>query len=276
MRKTTMLLTSGAALVALVLTGCQSTQSGSPTGSGGNANAGSGGEEIGSLTNLADVVAKKSAEKQSAHVKMSMDAAGQSIGGEGNMRFGDQPAMEMTMSIPEMATMTMRLVDDVFYIKLPSELQPGKPWVKITAGGDDPMSKTLGSMVEQMKTNGNPAETLKQLQEAGTIKSSKKEQLGGEETTHYEVVVDVAKAVEAQKDPEMKKMLEEATKAGLTEYPMDVWLNKDNLPVKIAIKMDITAGGQSQSVTMNMDYTDWGKPVEITAPPAAEVAELPR
>jgi hypothetical protein len=29
------------------------------------------------------------------------------------------------------------------------------------------------------------------------------------------------------------------------------------------------------SVKMQVDYTDWGKPVEIAAPPADQVAELP-
>lgn len=277
MRRTTTLLACGAAIVSLALTGCQKSEAGSPSTPGAAANNQNGGDAVGSLTNLADLVAKKSTEKQSAHVKMNIGAGSESIQAEGDMRFGDSPAIELTMAIPEMTTMTMRLVDGVFYIKLPQELQPGKPWIKIDTNGSDPISKSLGAAVEQMKTQGNPAETLKQLEKAGEIKSSKKEQLNGEQTTHYQVIVDVKKAIAAQSDPDMKKMLEEATKAGLTEYPMDLWLNSDNLPVKMAMNIPTKdpTSGKTVNAEISMEYTDWGKPVTIEAPPASEVGKLP-
>jgi len=58
MRKTTTLLTCGAALISLVLTGCQSTEAGSPS-SPGAANTDNGAEAVGSLTNLADLTPRR-------------------------------------------------------------------------------------------------------------------------------------------------------------------------------------------------------------------------
>jgi hypothetical protein len=272
MRKTT-LLTCGAVLVALALSGCQSSgESGGNPANGAGSNA-----EINSLTMLADVVSKKSTEKQSAHISMAIEGGGQAINAEGDMRFGDNIAMDLTMAVPEMSEITMRLVDNVFYIKTPEELEPGKSWLKIDANGDDPLSKTFGAMVEQMKTQGDPSQTLKQLQDAGEITAKKSEQLDGQDTTHYTVTVDINKAL-AKADPELKKSLDGAAKAGLKDFPMDVWLNKDNLPVRVLSTMSVPnpQTQKTEQVKVTADYTDWGKKVDVVAPSPAEVAEFPR
>jgi hypothetical protein len=273
MRKTT-LLTCGAALVALVLSGCQA---GGGSGSGNPSNGSADNAEIGSLTMLADLVSKKSTEKQSAHVKMSIDAGDQAITAEGNMRFGDNLAMDLTMAVPEMSEVTMRLVDNVFYIKTPDEIEPGKPWIKIDANGDNPMAKALGGLVEQMKSSGDPSQTLKQLKDAGEITGKKSEQLDGQDTTHYTVTVDINKAL-AKADPELKKSLDGAAKAGLKDFPMDVWLNSDNLPVRVVTAMTVPnpQTQKTEQVKVVADYTDWGKQVDVVAPSPAEVAEFPR
>lgn len=268
MKRGTRALAGMAAIAALVLSGCASKQAGTPSGA----------EDINSLSLLAQRIGEKSTAKQAAHVTMSVDGAGQSIKAQGDMRFGAAPAMEMTAQIPEMTEIAMRFVDDAFYFKLPSEIQPGKPWVKIDLNGDDPMSKALGAAVKQLKDNGDPARTLKQLEQAGQITGKKTEQLNGRDTTHYSVTVDVRKLIENQPDADMQRLMEEATKAGIQNFPLEVWVDGENLPARITMDMpfnDPTTQKASQ-VNMVIDYTDWGKRVDVTAPPASEVAELPR
>jgi hypothetical protein len=272
MKRGTAALAGMTAIAALVLSGCTSKQAGSP-GPAAAANP-----EINTLTLLAQRVSETSAAKQGAHLNISVEGSGQALGGEGDVRFGAKPAMDLKMAIPEMAEVTMRFVDDAFYVKLPEELEPGKSWLKIDTKGADPLSKALGSAVKQMKENGDPSQTLKLLEGAGEITGTKTESLNGKDTTHYTLTIDVKKLVAKQSDADQKKALEEATKAGVQNFPVDVWLDAENLPARIALNIPFTdpTSQKTEQVKMTIDYTDWGKPVDVTAPPAAEVAELPR
>jgi hypothetical protein len=186
--------------------------------------------------------------------------------------------MDLKLAIPEMAELVMRVVDDTFYVKLPEELEPGKSWIKIDTKGQDPLSKALGSAVKQMKENGDPSQALKLLEGAGDITGTKTESLNGKDTTHYTLTVDVKKLAAKQSDPDQQKALEEAIKAGVQNFPVDVWLDAEKLPVRIALNIPFAdpTSQKTEQVKMSIDYSDWGKAVDVTAPPAAEVAELPR
>lgn len=278
MRKITRLTCGATAVLALALSGCSSGSEPSPAGDQSGGTPGGTSAEIGNLSMLADLVTRQSTEKRSAHLTMSVEGAGQSITGEGDMRFGDKPAMDMRMVVPEMADLSMRFVDDVFYFKLPSELEPGKSWVKVDANGTDPLSQSLGAAVEQMKQSGDPSQILKLLQDSGEITGQQREQLAGKDTTHYTVTIDVAKMAQNQQDPNLKRSMEAAIKAGVQNFPLDVWIDSENLPLRISMNMPVSAptSQTTEQVKILVDYSDWGKQVDVVAPPAGEVAELPR
>jgi hypothetical protein len=271
LRKITLLAT-GALVTALALAGCGSSGGGAAGRPG--TSGGTGIEAGASLSVLADQVRKTSADKKSVHVVMDITADGQSVKGKGDMSLSDSPAMDLTLEVPEMAELGIRLVDGVFYMKLPSELTQGKPWVKLDTKGSDPMSQTLGSLVVQMKENGDPTKMLEQLKDSGTITAKKSEQLAGKDTTHYSVSVDVAKSIEKQTDPALKKLMQDAVaKSGVKEVPLEVWVDAAGLPVRVTSEQPTGEPGKSGKLVM--DYSDWGKPVTITAPPADQVGELP-
>src|SRR6266545_4538866 len=230
MRRVT-LLAAGAAVAALVLSGCGAKQQAS-TDQGGGQNNNQGTEGFASLKLLADAVGSKSATKQSAHMNMTVEAAGQSIKAQGDLRLGTSPAMDMTMTIPQMGDAQLVLVDDAFYIKLPAGLVPGKPWLKIDTTGTDQLSQVFGAIVKQVKANGDPSQTLKQLEESGEITGKKSEDLNGKPTTHYSVTVDIKKAAE-KLPPELKAAMESVLQKGVTTYPFEIWLDKDNLPARL-------------------------------------------
>lgn len=275
MRKIT-LAACGTAL-ALVLAGCGGTSGTSTPSSDGPASGTNGSAGFDSLKSLAEGMSSKSAEKQSTHMVFTMTAAGQSFEGEGDLRLGSAPAMQMVMQVPGMGEMTVLLVDDAFYLKLPTELQPGKTWLKADLTGDNELTKSLGATVRQMKQNGDPSQVLKQLEAAGEITSTKQEDLNGVSTTHYSVIIDVEKLAASQADPEMKKMAEDAKAAGVTTIPIELWLDQENLPVRMTMDLAVSnpATKKTEKVTMQVDYSDWGKPVDITPPPADQVAPLP-
>jgi hypothetical protein len=252
-----------AASLALVLglTACGSKEAGVPVaGDGTGGSASSGGSQARELDalGLAAAINDNSKAKQSAKIAMRMNAAGQAITMDGQMkRDGADTAMQMTMDMASIK-MEMILVDKVLYMKLPAEMTGAlgasstKPWFKVSSTGTDPLSKQMGPMLEQLDDSKQAKETL-----------------DGEQTTHYWITLDMAKMAKSS-DPNMKQAGEAAAAAGMKSMDMEMWLNADNLPVKVVTK----APAAGQTVEVVATYTDWGKPVDIKAPPADQVGEL--
>lgn len=276
MRKAGIALSAFALALTLGACGDNGGSDSSSSNTGGNNNGG-GSVAAASLADLAKSIGEQTAETNTAHMKITADAAGQKLSGEGDLRMSaDDAAMSMDMTTPE-GTMSMVLLDNVFYIKLPQELEPGKSWVKIDSNDDNPIAKALGGMTEQMSKNADPRATLEQFEKAGEITDTKEEEIDGKQTTHYTITVDVEKLAENQEDPAMKSAMDQSIKAGLKDFPVDVWIDEEDLPVRFTMDMPTPnpATGENTSVKMQIDYTDWGKPVEIAAPPAGEIAEFP-
>ncbi|MGX7824345.1 hypothetical protein ACTG9Q_04565 [Actinokineospora sp. 24-640] len=271
MGKTTLL---AAALALVALAGCGTTTPGVPTtdapGPATTSAEGGSGTAFDSLKALSDAVNEKSASAQSAKMTFKSSAAGQEFTGEGAFRFaGEDTAMEMTMTIPQVGEMTMRIVDDLVYMKFPQELVPGKPWVKIDPKSDNEMAKSMGDVIDQAKRT-DPRSMLEQLAKSGTIKDFKSDTIDGQETTHYTIEVELSKLGDAElgMDPAAIKELE---KAGVKTLTYEVWVNEENLPLRFVTEVPV----MNQKVSVQADYTDWGTPVDVEAPPANQVGEMP-
>jgi hypothetical protein len=241
----------------------------------GTADAGGGATAV-NVVDLAKSIGDQAADASSAHMKITAQAAGQDITGEGDLKFGsDDAAMTMDMGTPE-GSISMVFVDGLLYMKLPQELEPGKPWLKIDPDGDNTVAKSLGGLDEQLSKNADPRAALKEFEKSGQITSTKKETLDGKETTHYTITVDVQKLADGQTNPAQKKAMQDVIAAGVKEFPVDVWVDGEDLPVRFALATPTPDGkGGMTSVKVQVDYSDWGKPVTVAAPPADQTAELP-
>lgn len=275
MRKITTVLAAFA--LAITLGACGDDAEGgnaTPEGNGGGATSGGTEQAAGSLADLAASIGDRTASTSTAHMVFTGGVGGQEITGEGDIEIGPETAkMTMAFTTPE-GSMTMTMLDEVLYLKLPQEIEPGKPWIKIDANGDDPMAKALAGTTDQMRESADPRQALEQFKNAGTITEQREEELNGEQTTHYSIMVDVEKLAAEQTDETAKKALQEA---GVTEYPVELWVNGDELPVRMKVDMptpDPTTG-KTTTATVQVDYTKWGEPVEIVAPSAAEIATMP-
>jgi hypothetical protein len=273
MRKTGIVLSAFA--LAVTLGACGNTDNGGSSANtndkGGNAPAGAV-----SLVDLAKSLGDKTVEASTAHMKLTADAAGIKMNGEGDLKFGSaDAAISMNLDTSE-GSMAMVLMDGVLYMKLPQELEPGKPWIKIDSTTNSAMAKALSSAQEQLSKSVDPRATLKEFEKAGTITDSKEEEVDGKKVTHYTINVDVQKMVDEQSDPTAKAEMQKAIDAGMKNMPVEVWIDKGGLPVRFAMEMAAPDGkGGSTKVKMQADYTDWGKPVNITPPPADQIAKLP-
>jgi hypothetical protein len=257
---------AGAMLAGLALAGCGARQAGSQNDGGGE-----------TLQILAEKLGAHSGTKQGAHLVMSMDVSGQSIKAEGDLRLGADAAMDLTYELAGLGKARMLVVDDSFYFELPKQAQKsGKPWAKLDPNGSDPLSKSLSGALKETKKNSDPSQMLKQIEGAGDITAKKQEDLNGKPTTHYSVTVDLKRYAE-KLDPDFKSVMEKAIEAGITTYPLEVWVDQENLPVRVTVETPFTnpTTQKPDKVKMTMEYSDWGKAVTVTAPPADQVGPFP-
>lgn len=255
--------------LAITLSACGDNDGGTSSGTATTAGAAQ-------LVALAKSIGDETSKASSAHMTITADAAGQDITGAGDLKFGSaDAAIAMDMTTPQ-GSVSMVFVDGLLYMKLPQELVPGKPWLKIDPNSDSVLAKALGSLNESLSRNADPRAALREFESSGEVTGAKEEELDGKKTTHYTITVDVRKMADNQADPTQKKAMQDAIAGGMKDFPVDVWVDEAGLPVRFAMDVPAPDGkGGLTSVKMQVDYTDWGKPVDIVPPPADQTTEPP-
>jgi hypothetical protein len=274
MRSRTLLVAGiGAALITLA--GCGGTSisgSASPQGAGGT-------PAIASVADLGALVQHNASGKNAAHIQLAMTIPGAGdITAAGDMKFaGAQSAEQMTMTLPGMGDLQMVMVGKIIYLKIPSSLaglaggSSTKPWTKVDLNSSGALS-SLGSTAN-LADQADPTQLINQIAQSGTITGVKSETLGGVATKHYSITVDVQKMIATMGSG---SAAEQQAMSGLGAHsmPFDIWVNSDNLPVKITTKLAVpglTGGAGASEVDMTVTYSNWGESVNIQAPPADQV-----
>lgn len=270
MRKTTVLTWTLATACALSACGTQAGHS--ATGAATTTSATS--TAFKDVSDLAVALKAQSLTKNSTHVTLTGSAGQQNMTGSGDFRRDAAGlALNMTMTTSQ-GEMAVTILDNAFYIKMPpsNQVQPGKPWLKITANGTDPLSKALAPVIKSAQQNTDFTSAIDQINTAGVLTKSAPDKLDGADVTHYWITIDMVKLAQAQTDPTLKDAMQKAVDGGAKTTNEQLWVSKDNLPVK-AITEVPTVNGATAAFTVT--YSDWGKPVTITAPPASEIAQMP-
>ncbi|HEX3784595.1 MAG TPA: hypothetical protein VHX38_33460 [Pseudonocardiaceae bacterium] len=277
------LLVGGAVVVSLgLLAGCGSTVTGSPTAAGASPSGSQGGAgsqlgaQVRTVADLSNLVGDSVQQATTVQVKMVSGASTTS----GSIKFGNPVAEQMTVSTGGTTGEQVILLDNNFYIQVPgmSDMSGGKPWMEIkTSDSSNPAAQFFTALVSSIQQSADPANMIKNIEASGTLTKSDSEQLNGEQTTHYSITVNIDKMIANQTNATMKQLLGLAQQKGLTDYPVDVWLNSSGLPVQTTIDMpSINMGaGASGGGLITVTYSNWGAPVTITPPPADQVGSLP-
>jgi hypothetical protein len=138
----------------------------------------------------------------------------------------------------------------------------GKPWRKVDLHGGDPLAQ-IGGMTQ---TNGGVF-----TPGAATVTGSASDTVDGTSCTRYDLNLDATKLFEGmlkQTDNEaLKAAGAEMAKAGGTATGK-VWIGKDNLPVQTVVNLTLK---DQPTQTQTIKYSDWGKPVTVTAPSADQI-----
>jgi hypothetical protein len=182
-------------------------------------------------------------------------------------------------------TFTMSLMGQSFEIRtdgttmwmhLP-DMGPGSPvtseWIAMPADQFQPTGQVGGGidsatgMLDALRGIGGEPEVI------GT------EEIDGQEATHYRALVNVADAIAAA-PPANRARAEAALKQfeslGASEMPVDVWITDGGLPLREIVTWDPEGGiaGQDVSMEIRVDFSDFGAPVEVEAPPADQVQTI--
>ncbi|MER6344524.1 hypothetical protein ACWC10_09525 [Streptomyces sp. NPDC001595] len=237
---------------------------------------------------------EKTAEAKSAKVEMTMKMPAAMDGGGDATMTGvmgwDPTVMDLTMKgsmlagepgAPDQVRMIWQ--DNVMYMDMGADAakdMDGKRWMKLDlaaaaeASGDAEATKAMTSGLENM--NQNPVEQLALLLESPNLKHVGSEKVDGQETEHYKGTLTVKEmmasndGLDVLEPKEREQLLENIEKSGIKGYDTEVWVNEDDLPVR----MDVGIESPEGDIDMSMKLSDYGTKAEVEVPPAGETFDL--
>jgi hypothetical protein len=178
---------------------------------------------------------------------------------------------------------TVIFVPPKAYIKVPGgaggPLSHGKAWIAVDAGMPGGPGAG-GSLLGPPGTGTDPADLLASL----TAISSSVTRLGtsairGVPVTGFGVDVDPAKAAARLPRWERASFVEFAQTLGRGAIPVDVWVDEQNLVRRVTLSLHLPGGAGAPAGARFVeatDFYDFGVPVRVSAPPAAQVASMPQ
>lgn len=228
--------------------------------------------------------ANRMLREQTAEFTLTVPVGSGEVTAEGEARFvPDDLAMRMTMEFND-RTLKLRVVDDDLFVDPPAGMSPpsmGKPWVKIEPGGA--LSDSYGSLIDRMRANLGPGKMLQQIMRAGSIMEHERSGLHGQDGHHYSIHLDYGKVPEQYLQRQLSTVPSEYRDGMLsaladTSTRMELWLDADKLPRKITLDMGPLYEAAAEAIgkpsaadelgdgEMEVTYSDWGIPVNISAP----------
>ena len=243
----------------------------------------SGGSSPSSSDAAAAVVrsAQASLTSGSAHMTIALST---SIGGHpsvtgsgtGVVDFG-QDAADLKMSV---GSGSVHLNEEILatggtaYLGLPqiSRLFPGKSWISLTLAGPG-----SGSDLGQAGLSGgsDSVGALGLLTAPGsTVVPLGTSTVGGTTVRGYRVTIDRSDIRAALQREGAAPWIQSALRDVPVIGTEDVYIDGGGVLCQVVVQTSSTVEGQVAAQTMTVGYSDYGAPVSITAPPAAQVVPL--
>lgn len=212
--------------------------------------------------------AERSAEFDTVTSEMTVTADGEQISRMVSQGAADGSRARMTLDMPGVGEMRVLVVDGTYFYGFPG-LPDGIEWASMSiddvaamsgidpraAGAQDPTHSfdALSSISDEVETLGE-------------------EQVGGVDTTHYRFTTDAAALFDqAVESGTLGGAAAEAVEAFQGETVMDAWIDGDGLVRRLTyeLSMDPSASGAGVPSTFayELTFSDYGVPVEVTAPP---------
>jgi hypothetical protein len=206
-------------------------------------------------------------------MKSSGDAA---LNMKGTGQYQREPSLAMQLKLDSLQAAgqslsgaEVLLVDNTFYLHLGelSSALGGKHWVKV--GGN---AMGMGELLDQL-AQIDPSTQMEAFVSSGNATVDGSEEIDGVKTTKYSATVSADKlgelsSLDAAQREALKKSYDEL---GIKEVNYTVWVDDKYQPRRLVVVTPSSAG----DVTVTMNIADINKPVDLSAPPADQVADLP-
>jgi len=201
------------------------------------------------------IAAIKSGSEQmtSAHVEMVMEVKGENITMSADTKIDPKnPAMQLSMDMGSAMKLDMIMLDRVLYLQGIPGMGEGK-WAKMAVTGE--MAKDFEKSLEQ----ADPSKMAATYEEAITdVKFVGPDTVDGESLQHYEVTMDTKALGDTLPDGA----------AGLPDTVIyDMWLDAEDRIRQVVFSV--------ADVKAEMTMSKYGEPVDIKAPAAADIVEVP-
>ncbi|WUI00287.1 LppX_LprAFG lipoprotein [Spirillospora sp. NBC_00431] len=230
--------------------------------------------------------AEKTGQVNSFKADLSMQVSGSGEGdvtATGQMQYRTKPDLAYSMSFDQMSvggrsmgSVEYVLVDRAIYMKMPmlSQLPGGssaKPWVRFSL---DELGRKSGVNFDQLLRQSqqmDPVQNTKMLTASKDVREVGKETVNGVETTHYTGTYRLEDALAKLPAESQEALRKSYATSGMQAMNFDLWVDDKQLPQKLSMKADQQTGG---AMNITMTYRDYGKPVEVAAPPASETTDF--
>ena len=180
---------------------------------------------------------------------LDMQMEGQAVTMTGKADMSGAPAMDITMEMAGMGNIHMIMVDGSAYMSMPGLTEEGQ-FVQMPL--EDIMGEDADEFTNQIDMTSQWDDWETGAQKVTFIGA---EDVDGESLNHYELLLDTTG-------------LEDADVAGMPdELTYDVWLDDQNFMRQVTFDIE---GAQTV-----MKMSDWGEPVDIVAPDASSIVEMP-
>ena len=222
-----------------------------------------------SRDNFAAELSDATTQQQSTHLEGEVSFQGQTMTMSGDLTTARDLAdveAQLEMQVPAQGPLEMRIVDSVFYMRGAGlSTESGKPWARIDMS--DP-SNPLAGFYTQFMSYTNPVDQTEMFRALTDLENKGEEFVDGVDTTHYEVTVDLRKAL---KETGLYDDLGAKAAGMASELPedvtYDVWVATDTA---LVVRMSVDLAGAA----LDLHFSHWGEDVSVEAPPASQVSDL--
>jgi hypothetical protein len=222
-------------------------------------------------------------------LEMSMSGAGESFSMSGEADVDNvQKRIDMTMDLGILGGEMQLLMDGgVVYMRSPVFQDAGTEWVSMDPSKMDPAAAAQFGGFGTGTTD--PSAYIGLFAGVFDVKVSGEQELRGVPTTHYVGTIDLKKVIEGFADvvgedvdretkEQLQMVVEQFDSLGIDEkIAFEIWIDEEGLPRRQRISMDfgeLVPGDEEASMQMTVDFSDFGKPVDIELPRPSEVTDM--
>ncbi|MBO8191401.1 hypothetical protein ITI46_06810 [Streptomyces oryzae] len=182
---------------------------------------------------------------------------------------------DLTMGTAGGQTAKARYLPDAMYVAPSTGAPGGKKWMKYDYDALAEKGGASGAMLKDQMQNNNPARSVQLVLASGKVKALGTETVRGKKTTHYSGTISVSELTRMQSkdlsEEDLQSLEQQFKQQGLKKEKIDLWIDENDLLVKKHEVAKSTDGATGVDATNY--YSDYGTPVNVTAPPVGETSD---